>query len=379
MDVNSKLSIIVPVYNGEQHIEKTVRNLLNSSYQNLELLLIDDGSTDGSFALCQKLAKSDSRIRVFHKQNGGIGDARNFGLEHATGDYIGFCDQDDEVSENMYQKMLDRIAADGSQAAICGAYRQKKNGGKVIFEHYTDHIFEKSAIVEKLLLPMLFKGFDAHGNEEISIYMNIWKCIISARFINDNNMKFRAFVTHEDDFIMLLQLLLYAEKISTLSDILYYWNTNPESETKHSAAAYRSDLEMRQRRLISYVCKLLADHGISHDILNEYLYVQQCRNALQQLDNLAAFPGQKRTDNSVSFRAAMKNLRACESISYIQSAATVIPPQKGFVRNTVIIWLLRRKHVLSAYFFNRLINAVRSLVEKYSISEKLERRMKRHG
>lgn len=91
MTINSRLSIIVPVYNGEQHIENTVRNILDSSYQNLELLLIDDGSSDGSLALCQKLAKADSRIRVFHKENGGIGDARNFGLTHATGDYIGNC------------------------------------------------------------------------------------------------------------------------------------------------------------------------------------------------------------------------------------------------------------------------------------------------
>lgn len=379
MDVNSKLSIIIPVYNGEQHIEKTVRNLLNSSYRNLELLLIDDGSADGSLALCQKLAETDARIRVYHKENGGIGDARNFGLEHATGDYIGFCDQDDEVSKDMYRKMLDRLAADGSQAAICGAYRQKKDGGKVVFEQYTDHVFEKADIVEKLLLPMLFKGFAAHGNEEISIYMNIWKCIISKKLIDDAKMKFRTFVTHEDDFVMLLQLLLYVEKISTLSDILYYWNTNPESETKHSAASYRADLEERQRRLTSFVGKLLTEHGISRSVIDEYTYVQQCRNALQQLDNAAAAPKQKQAIGPVSFCAKMKHLRACESISYIQSATTVVAAQKGFVRNTVIIWLLRRKHVLPAYFLNRLINAIRSFVEKYSISEKLERRMKHRG
>lgn len=376
---NSKLSIIIPVYNGEKHIEKTVRNLLRSSYRNLELLLIDDGSIDGSLALCQRLAQVDSRIRIYHKENGGIGDARNFGLEHATGDYIGFCDQDDEVAEEMYQKMLDRIAADGSQAAICGACRQKKNGGKVVFEQYTDTVYEKSAVREKLLLPMLFQGFAAHGNGEISIYMNIWKCIISKQFIDENAMKFRTFVTHEDDFIMLLQLLLHAEKISTLSDILYYWNTNSESETYHSVKKYHPDLEERQRRLTSFVGTLLTKHGISRDVVDEYLYVQQCRNALLQLDNAAAYPRQKQASGSVSFCAKMKHLRACESISYIQSTATVVPPQKGYVRNTVIIWLLRRKHVIAAYSLNRLINAARSFVEKYSLSEKLERRMKRRG
>ena len=368
MLVNFKLSIIVPVYNGESHIENTVRSILHSSYQNLELLLIDDGSTDGSLALCQKLAESDPRIKVYHKENGGIGDARNFGLAHATGDYIGFCDQDDEISEEMYQKMLSRIVSDGSQAAICGCYRQKRNGGKVVFEQYTDNVYRKQLIVEKLLLPMLFRGFSAHSNHEISIYMNIWKCIISRQLIEDNAMKFRTFVTHEDDFIMLLQLFLHAEKISTLSDILYFWNTNTKSETHQSAERYQPDLEEKQRCLMSYVVKQLADRGISQNIIEEYKYVQQCRNALQQLDNLAASQNQKGD--------CMKKLRSCDSITYIQSATTAIPPQKGFVRNTVIIQLLRKKYIILAYFLNQIINFVRFIVEKYRITEKLERRMK---
>lgn len=376
MALNFKLSVIVPVYNGEKHIEMTVRNLLRSSYQNLEILLIDDGSTDGSLVLCQKLAKTDSRIQVYHKENGGIGDARNFGLAHATGDYIGFCDQDDTVSEDMYQKMLDRIAADGSQAAVCGAYRRKKSGGKVVFEQYTDNVFNRPSIVEKLLLPMLFQGFAAHANAEISIYMNIWKCVISKKLIDDNNMKFRTFVTHEDDFIMLLQLFLYGEKISTLSDILYYWNTNPKSEAHRSTANYRRDLNARQYNLMSYVTRQLSERGISPDIIKEYTYVQQCRNALLQLDNLAALPRQKRTQYPASFCAKMKSLRTSDSIAYIQSVPAVIPPKKGFVRNTIIIYLLRKKHVTAAYVVNRLVNAIRFFVEKYQITEKLERRLK---
>lgn len=380
MTVNFKLSIIVPVYNGENYIENTVRNLLSSSYQNLELLLIDDGSTDDSLALCQQLAAADARIKVYHKTNGGIGDARNFGLAHASGDYVGFCDQDDEVSEEMFQKMLLRIAADKSQAAICGAYRQKKNGGKVIYEQYTDAVLEGSLIREKLLLPMLFRGFSAHSNDEISIYMSIWKCIISKKLIDDSKMEFRTFITHEDDFIMLLQLFLHAERISTMSDILYFWNTNSESETYHSAQKYRPDLEERQRRLTSYVSRQLAEHKIPRNVVKEYLYVQQCRNALEQLDNLAAarnLPAGSLRHEKSQFHNEKKSLRTRESISYIQSATIVIAPQKGFVRNTVIIWLLRNKHVIFAYDLNRLINLVRRFVEKYQITEMLERRMKR--
>lgn len=369
MTVNPKLSIIVPVYNGENHIKNTVQNLLNSSYRNLELLLIDDGSADGSLALCQKLAETDSRIKVYHKENGGIVDARNYGLDRATGEYIGFCDQDDEVSHEMYRKMIDRIITDHSQAAICGCYRQKKSGGRVAFEKYTDDVFEKQSIREKLLFPMLFNGFAIYNNKDISIYTAIWKCIISKQLMDEKKMRFTAFVNYEDDFIMLLQLFLQADRISTLSDILYYWATNMHSEMHRSIGRYLNDLESRQRNLINYVTKFLAENSVSSEIISQYIYVQQCRNALLQLDNLVALNGHKTIRK-------IKELRSRDSILYIQNAPNVVPPAKGFVRNTVIIPMLRKKHLLTAYFLNQLIDIIRYFVEKYHITETLERRMK---
>lgn len=372
MIINSKLSIIVPVYNGEKHIENTIKSILSSSHQNLELLLIDDGSADGSLAICRKMAQKDSRIKVYHKENGGIADARNYGLAHAAGDFVGFCDQDDEISSEMYQKMLTRITSDKSQAALCGCYRQQKRGGRVVFEKYTDDVFDGRRITENLLLPLLFNGFSAHAGEKIRMYPSIWKCIISKRLIDSYKMKFRSFVNYEDDLIMLLQLLSHAERISTLSDILYYWNTNPNSETHNSAKRHLDDLEARQRCLTDYVTKLLTAHGVSQDIIEEYIYVQQCRNALLQLDNLAA------SSDRLSLRSIRK-LRGCSSISYIQSASSVVAPQKGFVRNTVIIQILRKNHIVSAYFLNQIIDFVRLFVEKFHITEKWERRMKETG
>lgn len=88
MKTDAKLSIIIPVYNGEKFIAGTIDSILHSTYRNLEILLIDDGSTDDSLALCRKYASSDSRIKVFHKKNGGVAEARNYGLEHATGEYL---------------------------------------------------------------------------------------------------------------------------------------------------------------------------------------------------------------------------------------------------------------------------------------------------
>lgn len=103
------ISIIIPVYNILDCLEKCVNSCRNQTYQNLEILLIDDGSTDGTSQLCDQLKKRDSRIRVYHKKNGGTSSARNLGIELARGDYLGFVDSDDFISEKMYETLLNTI------------------------------------------------------------------------------------------------------------------------------------------------------------------------------------------------------------------------------------------------------------------------------
>ena len=103
------ITIIVPVYNIMEYLPRCVYSIMAQTYRNLELILVDDGSTDGTGALCDKLAAEDERIRVFHKENGGSSSARNLGLSHAKGAYIGFVDSDDFVEPDMYERLLKGI------------------------------------------------------------------------------------------------------------------------------------------------------------------------------------------------------------------------------------------------------------------------------
>jgi len=98
-----KISIVVPVYNVEKYLDNSICHILNQTYKNLEIILVDDGSTDGSGQICDRYARKDSRIRVYHKENGGSSSARNLGLEMATGEFIGFLDADDYADETMYE------------------------------------------------------------------------------------------------------------------------------------------------------------------------------------------------------------------------------------------------------------------------------------
>ena len=104
-----KISVIVPVYNTRDCLKRCVDSILNQTYQNLEVLLVDDGSTDGSGQLCDAYAKQDNRVRVYHKENGGASSARNLGMQNAIGDYISFIDSDDYIDSDVYQMMIELI------------------------------------------------------------------------------------------------------------------------------------------------------------------------------------------------------------------------------------------------------------------------------
>ena len=100
------ISVIVPIYNVEQYLKKCIESIISSTYANLEIILVDDGSTDGSGKICDEFQAKDKRIRVVHKKNGGLSDARNVGLEIARGEFVSFIDSDDYIDSEMFEEVL---------------------------------------------------------------------------------------------------------------------------------------------------------------------------------------------------------------------------------------------------------------------------------
>lgn len=113
------LSVIVPVYNTEKYVGKCIESVLGQTYRNIELLLIDDGSTDKSGEICDKYAALDSRARVFHKKHMGVSAARNFGLEIAEGEYVGFVDSDDHILPQMYEILIGSLNENNADISVC--------------------------------------------------------------------------------------------------------------------------------------------------------------------------------------------------------------------------------------------------------------------
>ena len=115
----AEISIIIPVYQTKDYVEKCVRSFIAQRFTDWEMILVDDGSPDNCGAICDEYAKTDSRIKVIHKKNGGLSDARNVGIEAATGAYLGFVDGDDYIEPEMYERLYAALTENNAEISIC--------------------------------------------------------------------------------------------------------------------------------------------------------------------------------------------------------------------------------------------------------------------
>jgi len=137
------ISIIVPIYNVERYLEKCVRSIINQTYKNIEIILINDGSKDNSAAICDEFLKQDDRIIVIHKENEGLSEARNVGLSVAKGKYVGFIDSDDYIEKDMFERMYNNLKRFNVDISICNMVEENEDGKKIYY-----YIDNNTGIVE---------------------------------------------------------------------------------------------------------------------------------------------------------------------------------------------------------------------------------------
>lgn len=146
------ISIVIPVYNVEDYLDRCVESVLAQSYGNLEVILVDDGSTDSCGVKCDHWEKLDSRIAVIHKSNGGLSSARNAGIEAASGEYIGFVDSDDYIDSNMYETMLHALVSEEKEIACCGMVLEYPHLEKLVYVADGAVVLDKEGSYEAALL-----------------------------------------------------------------------------------------------------------------------------------------------------------------------------------------------------------------------------------
>lgn len=153
------ISIIIPVYKVEKYLEKCIKSVLSQTYKNLQIILVDDGSPDNCGNICDDYAKIDNRIEVIHKANGGLSDARNVGLKVARGEYIGFVDSDDYVSNEMFENLYNTLISNDADVSICNFYIVIDNKNIIKNADNGVKIYNKLEILKEILLDKKIQSY----------------------------------------------------------------------------------------------------------------------------------------------------------------------------------------------------------------------------
>lgn len=366
-----KLSIIVPVYNGEKYLVNTIDSILSSSFSNIELILIDDGSNDNSYSICANKAKTDHRIRLYHKDNGGIVSTRNYGLTIATGDFLCFCDQDDLVSSNMYQLIINRMESEKSDIGFCSTGRLI-NEEMTVYEYYKDAFYSGDSVRSQLLYPLLFHEFKVPvTSHSMPIYPSIWKCVFSKELFNKYHLHCTRFIDYEDDLILFIEVLATAQKVSVISDTLYFWRLNPQSESNRKK--YIIDLEIKQARLLKYLISVLSNNGIPDTIIYEYKKAISCRFYLDILDNISSPLA------PLTFKEKLNHIRVhIYSSSFKDNSEIIKYVGKEYLRAKLMYSVLLLKNPYISYIINLIFNYVKNSTILNTRIINFERKLKKN-
>lgn len=246
------LSVIIPIYNVELYLDRCMESVINQTYKNLEIIMVDDGSPDTCPQKCDEWAKKDSRIKVIHKKNGGLSDARNSGIQLAKGEYIAFIDSDDFIEQNMYSVMIEAMERTDADISTCGRY-VFRNGVKRERHTFNEEVvLSPNGAMEQLLRGGLI--------EEAS-----WDKVYKRRLFFE--IEFPVGEINEDVVIM-PYIIERAERIVCTGKPFYYYCENPNSIT-------HANYNEQKRVVIEHIKK------ISQYIESNYPYLKDALDEFQ--------------------------------------------------------------------------------------------------
>lgn len=224
------VSVVIPVYNGEEYLASTIRSIAASTYNNLEIIVVDDGSKDTSAAIVKALKEQDDRIKYYYKTNGGIVSARNYGLEVANGEFICFADQDDIVKPKMYETLRNLIKEENADFVQC-EFTTLEYGEEVIKASSSEKtvFIKETKEYEAALRELIFRTVSPKIRKNVGC--SVWTKMFRKSFLDKNNIRFQTFLDYEDDWIMAIDAFSQAKKVCIIDDILYIWRINRRSES----------------------------------------------------------------------------------------------------------------------------------------------------
>lgn len=266
------VSIIIPLYNAEKYLRKCLDSILKQTFKDFEILLVNDGSTDGSEVICKEYCQKDSRVKLFCKDNGGVSSARNLGLENSSGDYISFIDSDDYVKPNFIESLYNRMP--DCDYVLCGYIKLFTDGATKCYPEIGVPILNREQI-EQIIKNIVFE--DSPYNGLYSVFNKMYR----REFIAD--LRFDIKRHHGEDWWFNLCLYDKSQKIGVIEDCLYYYSisNNANSLSKKFNYNYIDHLLYSYSQILPFAAKYnLSMEDLRaqyiHNIFNHITKAQIC-------------------------------------------------------------------------------------------------------
>ncbi len=274
-----KVSVVLPVYQSEKYLDRCIQSVVDQTYQNLEIILVDDGSLDRCPDICDAWAKKDDRIRVIHKENAGAGMARNSGIEAATGKYICFFDSDDYVETDTIQKGYEAVTACQADVALWGVHFVDRRGN-VTDTHIpcSEREVFRGKEVQEIVLPALLEHSPC-SNVVSDLWMSVWAGMFSLEMIRQENWRFvseREVLS--EDFYSLLALYRHVRCVALVKSAQYFHCEN-EASLSHTFPADREE----KNNAFYRQCTALADELGYNQAVHEALVYPYLGNVIGAL------------------------------------------------------------------------------------------------
>lgn len=225
------ISVIVPVYNTAQYLHRCLDSILNQTLKDVEVICVDDGSTDASPQILDEYAAADNRVRVIHKENSGLVSARKIGLKAATGGYIGYVDSDDWVEPEMYERLLTVLEKEQADIAMCGRIEDIGDTSRWVRHGFPTGRYDKQSLIEKIYPGMIVNG----AFFEWDIFPGVWDKLFRREALESFQMAVDERLTMGEDAVCTYPALLHAESICIIDECLYHYRQNPASMVRQKA------------------------------------------------------------------------------------------------------------------------------------------------
>lgn len=274
-----KISVIVPVYGEDLYLDSCIDSIVKQSYSDLEIILVDDGSPDRCPIICDEWAARDNRIKVIHKQNGGLVSARQAGMEASTGKYIGYVDGDDWIEPGMYAKMISTMHAENVDIVINGF--QKDLFGKCIpcFNGIKTGVYEREQLITEVFPKMICEG----KNYKCGLCTYVWNKLFKREKVYQNQMKVDQRIVVGEDSACVYPTILDADSIAVTSETGYHYRQRMDSLLRKKKSS--NDNIKRLGIFYEYMQKYV-DQSEFKDILKAQLYFFYINHLIMMSDNL---------------------------------------------------------------------------------------------